>query len=137
MITAQPERPSNHVDHRTPESHWCGSCRAWVVDCDHVVTALPINHVSVADGWIGSLSYERRTGRLEVEFKWNDVRQFWPVAPALFRELWRGRPMYIVLHQKILPNRRIRWAFVRTEGKLVVSMLKGLAMVLTESLATH
>lgn len=51
---------------------------------------------------------------------------------STFRELWRGRPMYIVLHQKILPNRRIRWAFVRTEGKLVVSMLKGLAMVLSQ-----
>jgi len=29
--------------------------------------------------------------------------------------------MYAVLHQKILP--KIRWAFVRTEGKVLVSML--------------
>jgi hypothetical protein len=130
VITAQPEGPSDRVDHRTPESHWCGSCRSWVVDCDHLVTALPIHHVAVDDGWIQSLSYERRSGRLEIHFTWNDVRQFWPIPASLFRELWRGRPMYIVLHQKILPNRGIRWAFVRTEGKLVVSMLKGVAMIL-------
>src|SRR5262245_60523990 len=90
-----------------------------------------MTHVAVDDGWIQSLSYERRTGCLEIHFTWNDVRQFWPIPLGLFRELWRGRPMYIVLHQKILPDRRIRWAFVRTEGKLVVSMLKGLAIVLT------
>ena len=93
---------------------------------------MPIHHVEVTDGWIKSLSYERRTGRLEIHFTWNDVRQFWPIAPTLFRELWRGRPMYVVLHQKILPNRRIHWAFVRTEGKVIVSMLKGLAIIVNQ-----
>src|SRR5262249_27736307 len=78
VITAQPERPTEYVDHRTPESHWCGSCRSWVVDCDHLVTPLPVHHVEVADGWIKSLSCERRTGGLEIHFTWNDVRQFWP-----------------------------------------------------------
>jgi hypothetical protein len=113
----------DRVDHRTPESHWCGECRRWVVDCDHVVSPLPIRHVAVNDGWIRSLSYDRRHGRLEIEFKWNDTTQFWPVSPALFKELWRGQPRYLVLNEKIIGDRRIRSAFVRTDGKVLVSML--------------
>jgi hypothetical protein len=133
MMTQEPQGPSDRGDHHTPESHWYGSCRAWVVDCDHLVGALPIKHVSTDDGWIRSLSSDRRTRRLEIEFTWNDVRQFWPIPLDLFRELWRGRPMYIVPHQKMLPNRRMRWAFVRTEGKVMVSLLKGLALISPEN----
>jgi len=68
----------------------------------------------VNDGWMRSLSYDRRHGRLEIEFRWNDVRQFWPVSPGVFKELWRGRPRYLVLHQKIIGDRRMRSAHVRT-----------------------
>jgi hypothetical protein len=67
MITAQPAGPSDRVDHRTPEPHWSGECRHWVVDCDQVVSPLPIAHVAVNDGWIRSLSYDRRHGRLEID----------------------------------------------------------------------
>jgi len=51
---------------------------------------------------------------------------------AVFKELWRGRPQHLVLYQKIIGERRMQWAFVRTEGKLVVSMLKGLARLLAD-----
>jgi hypothetical protein len=38
------------------------------------------------------LSNDRRHGRLEIEFRWNDVRQFWPVSQseqALGCGMWR------------------------------------------------
>jgi hypothetical protein len=87
LLSIQSQGPSDRVDHHTPESHRCGSCRSGDVDCDHLVPAMPINHVDVTDGWIKSLSYERRTGRLEIHFIWNDVRQFWPISPVLPRQL--------------------------------------------------
>jgi hypothetical protein len=93
------------------------------VDCDHVVSPLPIAHLAVNDGWMRSLSYDRRQGRLEIVFRWNDTRQFWPVSPALFKEPWRGRPPYLVLRQKIVGDKRTRWAYVRTDRKVLVSML--------------
>src|SRR5262245_42157290 len=130
MITAQPERRSDRVDHRTPESHWCGSCRSWVVDCDHVVSPLPIAHVPVDDTWIRSLSYDRRTNRLEIAFKWNAVRQYWPVSRSLFTQLWKGRPMYLVLHEKFNREHGLQWAEVRTEKKVLVSMLRALPLCL-------
>ena len=94
-------------------------------------------HVAIDDGWMRSLSYDRLHGRLEIAFRWNDVRQFWAVSPSLFRELWRGTPRYLVLYQKIIGDRRIRWAYVRTEGKVLVSMLRGLLMIATEGGLRH
>jgi len=93
------------------------------VGCDQVESLLPFDHVTGNDGWMRSLSYDRQQGRLEIDCRWNDVRQFWPVSPAIFKELWRGQPRYLVLYQKIIGNRRMRWAYVRTEGKVLVSML--------------
>ena len=39
--------------------------------------------------------------------------------------------MYLCLYQRILPNRRIYEELVRTEGKLLVSILKGLVLILS------
>jgi hypothetical protein len=63
------------------------------VDCDQVESPLAIRHVAGNDGWMRkALSNDRRHGRLEIEFRWNDVRQFWPVSPseqALGCGMWR------------------------------------------------
>jgi len=54
------------------------------------VSPLPIAHRSVDDGWIRSLAYDRVHGRLEVDYRWNDVRQYSPIPPgALPRTLER------------------------------------------------
>src|SRR5262245_50501195 len=37
-------------------------CHHWVVDCDHVVSPLPIGHVPVNDVWIRNLSYDSAQG---------------------------------------------------------------------------
>jgi KTSC domain len=40
------------------------------------------------DVQIRSVGYDRRSGRLEIEFTWtDDVRQFYPVAPAMYRQI--------------------------------------------------
>ena len=94
---AQPEGPVDRVDHHTPESHRCGECRHWVVDCDHVVSPLPVAHVAVNDGWMRSLSYDRRHSRLEIEFRWNERFPFVKAvgAPPNMFELLVGEDFII------------------------------------------
>ena len=75
---------------------------------------------------IRSVGYDRRRGRLEIEFTWtDDVRQFYPVAPALYRQLLTAKPMYLFLHQ-ILKPRSVRFQCVRTEAKRAI-MMAGIA----------
>ena len=118
----------DQVDHHTPESHWCGACMHWVVDCDHLANPLPIAHRKVEDGWIRSLAYDRVRGRLEVDYKWNSVRQYSPISPQRFRELWNARPMHLTL-STMIDSRRVREDYVRTEGKVLVTLLKGWELV--------
>jgi hypothetical protein len=97
-----------------------------------VVSPLRLTHRAVEDGWIRSLAYDHANGHLEIDFRWNNGHQYWMVSLALFRELWKPRPMYLFLHGQIFPNSRIRAEYVRTEGKLLVSMLKGLVLQFRE-----
>ena len=112
------------VDHMTSGSHWCALCWRWVLDCEHLVNPLPIAHLAVDDLWIKSLSYDRVHGRLEIDFTWHDVRQFYPVSPSLFRDLWRSRPMQEVLDRRIMKNRHISSAYVRSERRLMRVLLR-------------
>src|SRR5262249_45439148 len=108
-------------------AHWCGdkACMHWVVDCDHVVDPLPIKHVAVDNSCIESVAYDRLNGRLEVAFKWHSTHQYWPVSLEQFRELWKSGPMMnAVLSQKISNQRGTRFEEVRTEGKVLASMLR-------------
>ena len=66
---------------------------------------------------------------LEVRFTWNAVTQFRPVPLATVREIWKARPMNIALEKLVMKNRRIRFDEVRTEGKLLASLLRGWAMI--------
>ena len=119
----------DEVDHWTPESHWCAGCWRWVVDCEHLLNPLPVEHHAVDDGWIRSLAYDRVTQCLEVRFKWNSVTQYRPVPLHIVREIWKAHPMNTALQELVLNNRRIRFDEVRSEGKLLVSLLRGWAMI--------
>jgi KTSC domain len=98
-----------------PYFHWCAGCWDWVCDCVHCVEPLDVKRQTVADVQIRSVGYDRRRGRLEIEFTWtDDVRQFYPVSPLLYRQLMRAMPMYLFLN-RILASRSIRVQRVRTE----------------------
>ncbi len=127
MNTSQFEAKPDEVDHWTPESHWCAGCWRWVVDCEHLVEPLASAHHAVEDGWIRSLAYDRATQCLEVRFTWKAVTQFRPVPLALVREIWKARPMNMALDKLVMKNRRFRFDKVRTEGKLLASLLCGWA----------
>jgi len=79
----------------------------------------------VDDGWIQSLAYDRKTQCLEVRFTWHSVHQYRPVPLQIVREIWKARPMRTALQERVMNNRRIRFDEVRTEGKLLVSLLRG------------
>jgi|SRR5215471_11526388 len=105
--------------------HWCVGCWDWVCTCVHCVEPLPATRQKVQDLWIRSLAYDRRKGRLEIEFTCkSDVRQFHPVPPALYRQLLAARPMYLFLERHILKSRSIRSEYVRTEAKQAIMMAR-------------
>ena len=99
------------------------------MDCEHVVDPLLNDHHIVDDGWIRSLAYDRVTQRLEVRFTWNAVAQFRPVPLLVVHEIWKARPMNTALDKLVMKNRRIQFDEVRTEGKLLASLLRCWAMI--------
>ena len=110
--------------------HWCAGCWDWVCDCLHCVEPLNIRRRPVKDLQIRSVGYDRRRGRLEIEFTWtDDVRQFYPVAPSVYRELMRSKPIYIFLH-RLLASRSLRAQRVRTEAGRVLMMAHELGKLL-------
>ena len=46
-------------------------------------------------------------------------------AVQVVREIWKARPMNTALQELVMKNRRTRFDEVRTEGKLLVSLLRG------------
>src|SRR5215831_9438370 len=105
-------------------------CWDWVCDCVHCVEPLNIKRQQVNDVQIRSLGYDRTRGRLEVEFTWtDDVRQFYPVAPALYRQLLAANPMYLFLN-RLLASRSLRAQRVRTEAGRLLMMARELEELL-------
>jgi hypothetical protein len=90
---------------------------------------LPLPNHAVGDAWIPSLAYDRATQCLEVRFTWKTVTQFRPVPLSVVREIWKARPMNVTLDKLVMKNRRIRFDEVRTEGKLLASLLRGWKMI--------
>jgi hypothetical protein len=131
MKTGQFEPKPDEVDYWTPYSHWCADCFHWVVDCEHCLDPLPIQHHSMNDGCIQSIAYDRATQRLEVRFKWKAVHQYRPVSLESAHEIWKARPVNVALEKLVMKNRRIRFSEVRSEGKLLMSMLRGLWILST------
>jgi len=110
--------------HLNPYFHWCAGCWDWVCDCAHCVEPLNIKRQPVKDVQIRSVGYDRRRGRLEIEFTWtDDVRRFYPVAPAVYRQLLRAKPMYLYLRQILKPG-GIQFQYVRTEAKRAIMMAR-------------
>src|SRR5215471_7624888 len=97
-----------------PYFHWCAGCWDWVCDCLHCVEPLNIKRQRVNDIQIRSVGYERRRGRLEIEFTWtDDVRQYYPVSLAVYRHMMRTKPMLPSLN-RLMPSRSVREQRVRT-----------------------
>lgn len=110
--------------------HWCAGCWDWVCACVHCVDPLLALRQKVQDLWIRSLAYDRRNGRLEIEFTCkSDVRQLHPVSPALHRQLLAARPMYLFLERHILKSRSIRSENVRTEVKEAIMMARMISLL--------
>jgi hypothetical protein len=55
------------------------------------------------------------------------VQQYRPVSLQTAREIWKARPVNIAL-DNLMKSRRIRFDEVRSEGKLLMSLLRGWAM---------
>jgi KTSC domain len=109
--------------------HWCAGCWDWVCDCKHCVEPLNMKR-QLIDIQIRSVGYDRRRGRLEVEFTWtDDVRQFYPVAPAVYRQLLAAKPMYLFLH-RLLASTSPREQRVRTEAGRALMMARELKELL-------
>jgi KTSC domain len=84
----------------------------------------------VKDVQIRSVGYDCRRGRLEIEFTWtDDVRQFYPISPAVYRQLLAAKPMYLSL-RRLLSSRSIREQRVRTEAGRVLIMARELEKLL-------
>jgi len=106
--------------------HWCAGCWDWVCDCRHCVEPLTMKHQPVKDIQIRSVGYDRRRGRIEIEFTWTgDVRQFYPVAPTVYRQLLAAKPMYLFLH-RLVASRSVSEQRVRTEAGRVLIMAREL-----------
>jgi hypothetical protein len=127
--TSQFEAKPDEVDHWTPESSWCAGCWHWVVDCEHLLDPLPVPHHAVKDACVESLAYDRATQCLEVRYKWNAIHQYRPVSLQAARDIWRARPMETAIDALLKKDHRIRFDYVRTEGKLLASLLRGWAMI--------
>jgi hypothetical protein len=85
----------------------------------------------VNDGCIETLAYDRDTQCLEVRFTWKSVQQYRPVSLHTAREIWKARPVNVAL-DLMMKSRRIRFGEVRSEGKLLMSMLRGWRMISNE-----
>jgi len=126
--TSQFESKTGGVDHWTPESHWCPGCWHWVIDCEHLQDPLKAEHHAVDDACIRSLAYDRATRCLEVRYRWKTIYQFRPVTLDEVRKVWRARPLNTALDE-LVKTRRLRFEEVRTEGKLLMSLLRGWTMI--------
>ena len=75
MDTSLFEAGADQVDHGRPIRTAARAGWHWVVECEHLVDPLPLEHYAVEDGWIRSLAYNRVTQCLEVRFKWKTVHE--------------------------------------------------------------
>jgi hypothetical protein len=119
----------NVVTHRTAASHWCADCWHWVVDCDHLVWPLRMPHtMTPGDSFVQSMAYDPMPHRLEVLYRWKSAAQYSPVTASMFRQLTSHTNIHSLLAEWI-KQRRITWRDVRTERKIVASMLCGFRLI--------
>jgi hypothetical protein len=57
------------------------------------------------------------------------VHQYRPVPLQIVREIWKARSMNMALDKLVMKDRRLRSDQVRTEGKLLASVLRGWAII--------
>ena len=67
---------------------------------------------------------------MEIEFTWtDDVRQFYPVAPAVYRQLLAAKPMYLFLN-RLPASKSLQEQRVRTEASRALMMARQLEELL-------
>ena len=57
------------------------------------------------------------------------MHKYRPVPLSLVREIWKARPMNMVLDELVMKNKDFHFSEVRCEGKLLISMLRGWRML--------
>jgi hypothetical protein len=57
------------------------------------------------------------------------VQQYCPESLQTAHEIWKSRPVNVALDKLVMKSRAIRFDEVRSEGKLLVSMLRGWEML--------
>jgi hypothetical protein len=101
------------------------------VDCEPLLDPLPLPHHAVEDACVESLAYDRTTQCLEVRYRWNSIHKYRPVSLQAAREISKARPMNTAVDALLKKDHRVRFDYVRTEGKLLASFLRGWAMIAT------
>jgi len=77
-----------------------------------------------------SVGYDRGRGPLEIEFTWtDDVRQFYPISPAEYRQLLAAKPMYLFLN-RLWASKSLQEQRMRTEVSRALMMARQLEELL-------
>src|SRR5215831_4429649 len=115
--------------HLNPYFHRCTDCWKWVCDCVHCVEPLNIKRQPVKDVQIRSVSYDRRRGRLEIEFTWTDDAPVLSGCTGFVSPIARGETDIFVLESS-LGFRSVRKQRVRTEADGVLMIARELEELL-------
>jgi YD repeat-containing protein len=109
-------------------------CWHWVVDCDHLVQPLRLPHrLTAKDMSVQRFAYDRAGRRLEIFFRWKTATQYSPISAVMFQELTAQTNITSLL-DKWIKQRRITRKEVRTERKIVPSMLCGFRLIVEQML---
>jgi hypothetical protein len=66
---------------------FCRECRKKVVDCQHFVRELAVQHVAVFDPKVASVAYDEQLRILEIRFKNGQTWQLRPMPPDIYAVL--------------------------------------------------
>lgn len=120
------------VSHRTKGSHWCGhrECWAWVVDCVHCANP---HRLTPKDHSVHSIGYDatKRHG-WKSSTNGKPARSTIDLAGNVSPD--RTRDNVHNLLAEWIKQHRIKWDEVRTERKLVASMLCGVRLIVERTI---
>jgi len=94
---------------------------------------LQIRTTPAGDSFVRSFAYDSTTRRLEIFYRWKSARSFQPITATMFRLLASRKDVHSAVAEWI-KRRRITWKDVRTERKIVASMLCGFRLVVERML---
>jgi hypothetical protein len=98
-----------------PNVHWCGSCRKWVLDCEHCVEPIAAASVTLRDWQSIDARYDRNRQILELTFNTGDAAQFFNVPRSMAVALVKSSGPGAFYHTEIAG--KFRFAHVRLKEK--------------------